>query len=236
MFKSLLIVVLFIQTTGFSQQLSYMDPAAAYQRILLETNDKSSYQQVGTYKVIGSPFLFGAKLKGDVYTNKERAENITLSYNTYNQQVEAYQANQDKPIVLAAKSVDSFFLRASASKGFKEDLLFINIKLLDSSSNKFFVQLVAPGKRFALFKAYRSDLGYVSTNYVQSELRQFDLSFEYYFIDTNKPGIKKLKVTPNNLTKLFSEIADISAFTGSDEFKTDPEYTLKNIFAALNHK
>lgn len=237
MSKFLLIpALLFIQTTGLTQQLSYGDPAAAYQRILLETNDRSSYQQIGTYKVIGSAFLFGAKLKGDVYTSKEKAENITLSYNIYKQQVEAYQANQDKPIILTVKEVDSFLLSASASKGFKEDLLFINTKLLDSSVKKFFVQLVARGKRFVLFKAYKSDLGYVSTNYVQSELRQFDLNFEYYFIDATKPGLKKLKVTPNNLNKLFNEIADISTFTGSDDFKTDTEFALKNIFAALNYK
>ena len=218
-----------------AQQLSYSDPATAYMRLLLEKSGEGSYQQIGNFKVVGTSYLYGPKLAGDIYTTKERATNIQLSYNTYNQQVEAYQNNSEKPIIMKLADVDSFRLIAARNSDFKEDLLFVNANKIDAS-RKFFAQHVIAGKRFNLYKAYKSELGYVSTNYVQSELRQFDLSYEYYYSDSTKPGLKKLKVTPGGLKKEFNEIADITSFANDEELSTNPEYVLGKIFVVLNNK
>jgi hypothetical protein len=204
-------------------------------RLLLEKSGEGTYQQIGNFKVVGTSYLYGPKLAGDIYTTKERATNIQLSYNTYNQQVEAYQNNSEKPIIMKLADVDSFRLIAARNSDFKEDLLFVNANKIDAS-RKFFAQHVIAGKRFNLYKAYKSELGYVSTNYVQSELRQFDLSYEYYYSDSTKPGLKKLKVTPGGLKKEFNEIADITSFANDEELSTNPEYVLGKIFVVLNNK
>ena len=236
MFKYLFIgAVLLVSENTLAQQLSYSDPATAYMRLLLEKSGEGSYQQIGNFKVVGTSYLYGPKLTGDIYTTKERATNIQLSYNTYNQQVEAYQNNSEKPIIMKLADVDSFRLIAARNSDFKEDLLFVNANKIDAS-RKFFAQHVIAGKRFNLYKAYKSELGYVSTNYVQSELRQFDLSYEYYYSDSAKPGLKKLKVTPGGLKKEFNEIADITSFANDEELSTNPEYVLGKIFVVLNNK
>ena len=236
MFKYVMICAgLFNANAALAQQLSYTDPASSYMRILLEKSGEGSYQQLGNFKVVGTSYLYGPKLGGDIYTTKERATNIQLSYNTYNQQVEAYQNNSEKPIIMKLADVDSFRLIAARNSDFKEDLLFVNANKIDAS-RKFFAQHVIAGKRFNLYKAYKSELGYVSTNYVQSELRQFDLTYEYYYSDSTKPGLKKLKVTPGALKKEFNEIADITTYANDEELSTNPEYALRKIFAVLNNK
>ena len=229
-------LLLFKVTHVNAQAASYSDPAAAYLRILLEKSGEGSYQVIGNYKVIGTSYLFGEKLKGNVYTSKEQALNTLLSYNTYNHQLEVYQDNNQKPLVKKVTEVDSFRLLSSISTPYKEDLLFVNPSYLDSSLKKFFVVQVKKGNRFSLYKAYKSDMIIVSTNYVQSDLRQFDLSYEYYYKDVTKPGLKKLKVNANNLKREFKDIIDISSYTNSESFGTDTEYVLKQIFTALNHE
>jgi hypothetical protein len=224
-----------VSENTIAQQLSYSDPATAYMRLLLEKSGEGSYQQIGNFKVVGTSYLYGPKLAGDIYTPKEKATNIQLSYNTYNQQIEAYQNNSERPIIMKLAEVDSFRLIAARNADFKEDLLFVNATKLDPSK-KFFGQVVASGKRFNLYKAYKSELGYVSTNYVQSELRQFDLNFDYYYSDSAKAGLKKLKVTPGGLKKEFNEIADITTFANDEELGTNPEYALRKIFTVLNNK
>lgn len=230
----LILTIFFLSHDASAQAFSYTDPAAAYQRLLLETNDKSVYRQIGTYKVIGTPYLFGPKLKGDFHTKDQHALATELSYNTYSQEVEAYNPGQELPITFKPIEIDSFTLYSSLKVGIDEDLVFLNSRLLDPAAKPFFLQLVAPGVRYALFKAYKSELGYVSTNYVQSDLRQFDLVYDYYYIDATKKGYKKLKLTPNALQKEFKGITDISPFTNSEDFVRFPEKQLKKIFAALN--
>jgi len=232
----LLIVSIFgMQSQLSAQALSYVDPAIAYQRILLEKSGEGSYKQIGNFKVIGTPYLYGNTFKGNVYTPTEKAENADISYNTYNQQVEVVQAGSNKPLLMSLQDVDSFKLIIKDKSGAPEVLSFINAQQVDKSK-KLFMQEVYNGKRFSLLKAYSSTMGYVSTNYVQSELRQFDLIVDYYYFDVQKPGIKKLKISAKNLKSEFSNITDISAITSSDDFDKNTEFALKEIFALLNSK
>jgi hypothetical protein len=220
--------------TAFSQISSYSDPASAYMRILLEKSGEGSYQRIGTFKVIGTPYLYGPKLNGNVYTATERGKNIQLSFNTYNQQLEIYQNGQNNPLIKTAMEVDSFQVLSNAD--IKDDMLFVSSNIVDLNAKKCFFVEVYKGNRFSLYKLYKSELGYVSTNYVQSELRQFDLNYEYYYKDTAKAGIKKMKINSKYLKGEFKDISDISAYVNADEFTTNTEYQLKKIFAALNTK
>ena len=115
MYKNLsLALALIAGIAATAQQASYVDPAQAYNRILVEKG-ANSYRQVGNYKVIGSPFLFGEKNKGNIYSKPETAKNIELSYNIYNQEVAFYStANPDNELVKTPGSLDSFLLRHPA--------------------------------------------------------------------------------------------------------------------------
>ena len=226
---------LFVSRGLSAQQASYTDPASSYLRILLEKSGEGSYQQIGNFKVKGTSYLFGPKLNGDVYTPKEKALKTLVSYNTFNQQLEVFQNGAETPLLFATNEVDSFKLLATARSSFSEDLLFYNSLIIDPSAKKFFLQKVATGLRFSLYKSYRSVMGYVSTNYVQSELRQFDLNYEYYYTDSVKPGLKKFKTGSNNLKKEFLYVADVSSITDNEDSNANLEYELKKIFALLNN-
>ncbi|HAN65555.1 MAG TPA: hypothetical protein DCQ34_04440 [Chitinophagaceae bacterium] len=234
-FCMLMAGLLGMQSQLSAQALSYVDPAISYQRILLEKSGEGSYKQIGNFKVIGTPYLYGNSFKGNVYTPAEKAENADISYNTYNQQVEVVQSGATKPLMMSLQDVDSFKLIIKDKNGTPEVLSFINASQVDKSK-KLFMQEVYNGKRFSLLKAYSSTMGYVSTNYVQSELRQFDLIVDYYYFDVQKPGIKKLKISAKNLKSEFSSVADISAITSGDDFEKNTEFALKEIFALLNSK
>lgn len=217
-----------------AQQLSYSDPAISYQRILLEKSGEGTFQQIGNFKVTGTSFLYGGNQKGNIYTPKEKAESATISYNTYNQQVHVLQQGQDKELVMALKEVDSFELFVNDKSG-TQVLNFINGTLKDPS-RKLFMQVVYGGPRFSLYKSYTSTLGYVSTNYVQSDLRQFDLLVDYYYSDNAKPGLKKLRLSAKAIKAEFKDIADLTEILNKEDFEKNTELALKEIFALLNTK
>ena len=177
-----------------AQAASYSDPAQAYLRVLLEKGGESNQQQVGTFKVVGTSFLYGGNLIGDVYFKNGSAKNVLITYDTYKQSLGVNAGDDGKALMKQLEELDSFVLKAGPKTEFKTDLKFISILPLDSSK-KLFLQRVVTGPRFNLYKAYTSDLGYVSTNYIQSELRQFDLNYTYYYTDNTKPGLKKLKLS-----------------------------------------
>lgn len=233
----IILTVLFLPVTlcAMSQQLSYTDPAAAYSRILLEKSGEGSYQRISNYKVIGTAYLFGERINGNAYVSTGKTEGHPISYNTYTQSLDVYETKSDNPVRVANVDVDSFRMIASGKSEFSEDLVFINSKYVDPSSKPKMLQVVHSGERFSLYKAYKSNLGMVSTNYIQSELRQFDLTYEYYYSDAKKPELKKLKATRNNLKSTFKEIADLSLLLEGDAFDTRLEFVLIQVFNALNN-
>ena len=88
--------------------------------------------------------------------------------------------------------------------------------------------------RYSLYKRYKSELGYVSTNYTQTELRQFDLTYEYYYTDSQKQGVNKLKTNANSIIKEFKRIKDITPVFTYDDFSVNQEEALKKTFRFLN--
>ena len=215
-------------------QSGYMDNALNYSLLIREKTAEGVYQQISIYKVIGTSYLFGEKNKGDLFSSEAKAYNISLSYNTYNQEVEFYSSsNPDKPLVKETGTVDSFIIHENVSLGITHPLKFVYGTHLGSSEKSYFLELYA-GKQFSVYKRYKSDLGIVSTNYIQSELRQFDLLHEYFFTDSSKVGIKKLKTNAYNIIKELKSIKDISPVFTSDDFTRDQEAALRAAFAYLN--
>ena len=235
--KSLLVFILLISfgpSLCIAQASSYSDPAQAYLRILIEKEGEGSYQKIGNFRVRGSSLLYGGNQNGDAYFKNGSAKNVNLSYDTYKQTLSVGTPDaKGNTMLMQLNSLDSFVLKADDDTEFKTDLHFVNTGLFDSSK-KVFLQIVATGSRFTLYKAYKSDLGIVSTNYIQSELRQFDLNYEYYYSDKQEPGLKRLKTSPNAVKKEFKNIKDVSEYVDVNGFNANPEKSLVRLFKALN--
>jgi ABC-type sulfate transport system substrate-binding protein len=216
-----------------AQQFSYSDPAQAYNRLLVERNS-GTYTRVGAYKVIGSPYLFGEKRKGDVYTTKEKGNDIQLSYNTYSQDIEFVLPDVSKTLEKKPGTVDSFIIRKDAQLGMAADLKFIYGKLLGSGEKNYFQEVVR-GPKVSLYKKYSAQLGNVSTNYVQSDLRQFDISVDYYYQDAATPDkLTKLKTNKPALVKEFSKLKNLESVIDEDALVTARDSELVKLFSELN--
>ena len=205
-------------------------------KIMLEKGDEGSYQLVGNFRVIGTSFLFGEKNNGNAYAGNDKSENIKLSYNTYNQKVDIYVDGQSSSFSKSPSEIDSFTINKSGSQYIKEDLLFFSSKVVQPSMKDCFLQVIYHGDRFSLYKAYNSTLDYVSTNYIQSELRQFTLEYVYYYFDAQTKEFKKIKLSKKKIADEFNNIMDVSSYLNDDLFNSQPEKAMQIMFEALNRK
>lgn len=217
----------------YGQQMAYVDPAQAYNRLLIEKSG-DSYMRIKNYKVIGSPYLFGQKIKGDLFAKGETAADIALSYNTYNNEVEFYsRSNSSQPLIKEVQQVDSFTIHKNPAAGVIENLHFINGSFIYDDGKSFY-QVIQTGQHYDLYKKYVGELAVVSTNYIQSELRQFDLNYDYYYLDHKSKKLKKLKVSNAGLKKEFSGHTGISSMLQGDQLQRNPETILKELFSLIN--
>ncbi len=234
---SFLFTTLFILHTSvtFSQAASYTDPAAGYLRVMLEKGSDGTYQQIGTFKVRGTSYLFGEKLKGGIYTKTEKSEHVELGYNTYNQSVDV-KLNGVQSITKKASEVDSFIIYSNNSEFIKNDLLFYSSALVSPKAKDGIYQVISTGSKFNLYKGYNATLDIVSTNYIQSELRQFTLDFNFYYSDNNTKEFKKLKLSKKKIVEELKSKMDVSIFLDEEELNKNPEIALKKVFNALNNQ
>lgn len=230
-FLSLIVAMLTIKII-VAQAASFTDPAQAYYRILLEKNASATIR-IGSYLVKGTPYLFGENNFSIVYLQNTPVQKIIVNYNTYTQELEIFTDNKVNKI--NSEELDSFLLKPlPESEGFNKPLLFVNGKYLYDKAKNQFYQNVATANRFSLYKKYYSDLGYVSTNYIQSELREFDLKYDYYYTDTTTKMLKKLKLSNGSIIKEFKKIKDVSSVIGDEQIISNPEAILTKVILYLN--
>lgn len=233
-FLSACFSIIVISGGSLSAQNGYMDNALNYSRLIREKTGDGVYKLIGPYKVVGTSYLFGEKNKGDLFSPETKAYNIYLSYNTYNQEVEFYSAsNPDKPLVREPGTVDSFLIHENIGLGIMRQMKLIYGSVLGSSEKAYFLELYS-GPKYSVYKRYKSELGYVSTNYIQSELKQFDLIYDYFYKDNSKNELIKLKTNYSNIVKEFKKVKDITPVFTSDDFTKDQEMALRRAFEYLN--
>lgn len=212
----------------------YHDAALSRNKLLREQQGEGVYKLIGTYKVKGFSYLFAPKLNADIFSVKESASNIQITYDTYNQEIEFYSSsNLTTGLVKLPGEIDSFVLKQNTEAGIMQDIRFVYGPLIGATEKAYF-QVIAGGSRFSVYKRYKAELGYVSDNYVQSELRQFDMLSDYFYYDAVTKKMKKIKLNLSNVTKEFKAVKDISGIATNDDFTSDPEGAVRNIFAVLN--
>jgi hypothetical protein len=213
---------------------AWTDPALSHNALLRERLGEGSYTLIGTFKVKGTPFLFGQRHNADLFSSTENASNIDISYNTYTQEVEFYStANPTSPLVKEPGQLDSFTIKANIESNITTDLKFVYGSVLGSKDKAYF-QVVEAGSNYTLYKSYRSELGLDESNYSQPELRQFDLNYEYYYYNHSTKTLKKLKKNPNAIQKEFKSVKDLTTVLTPEEFTINHEVALKKAFIQLN--
>ena len=231
-FTTIVLFLVIAALTGYSQQAAFFDAAQSYNRLLLEKGN-GTYLRISNYKVIGTPYLFGGKNIGDLYGKGEFAENMQLSYDTYNNEVEFYsRGNSGEPLVKTVENIDSFILKPDAINSISKDLKFISSELL-GAPDKGFYQLMYEGV-FQLYKKYKSTLEIVTTNIVESDLRQFELGYDYYYVNKSTGAIKKIRYSYNGLKKEFAPIKDISSLINNNKLSGNRDIVINTIFAFIN--
>jgi hypothetical protein len=76
----------------------------------------------------------------------------------------------------------------------------------------------------------------VSTNYIQSDLRQFTLEYNFYYTDNSTKDFKKLKLSKKKIVDEMKSKIDVSIFLDEEELDKNPEIALKKVFNALNNQ
>ena len=210
----------------------WTDPAMNPNKVLQGTD--GMYKLIGPYKVIGSSYLYGEHLEADVFAPDVKAYKIFISYDTYNQEVDFYSASDPgKRLMREPGTLDSFIIHQNIDLGIVDPLKFVYGSGL-GVKDKYYFQQVCTGNQFSLYKRYKSELGYASGNYGQSELRQFDLEYEYYYTDSANKGIKKLKPNAASVIKEFKDVKDLSTIVSVDAFTLNPEDAFRKAFEYLN--
>jgi len=209
------------------------DPALRHNRLLQERSGEGVLQQIGNFKVKGTPYLFGGKTKGNMYSKEAKALNIYLSYHTYDQNVGfTSTSNPDQILIKEPGDLDSFTILADGSLGIHNNARFVFGSLI-GSKEKAYYQEIYSGPKFSIYKKYKSELGYVSDNYIQSELRQFDLLVDYFYTDAEKK-LKKIKPNSSIVIKEFKAVADLSGVINDDIFTNNAEEAFRKTFQYLN--
>lgn len=194
--------------------------------------NERSYRQIGVYKVLGTPFLFGENHVGNMYSKSEVAKNIKLSFDTYNQEL-AFQtsANVNQPLVKGPGSLDSFMLKADSF--IKEDMVFHYGGLLGTSDKSYYLLSSDPSKNLVLYKKYKAVIG-PTTNYIEADMRQFEIEATYYYHNKATKRIERLKPTYNAIRKELSFIPNVGELIDRQLLNSDPELALRKLFNAAN--
>ena len=198
-----------------------------------DNSQGQSNRQIGNYKVKGSSYLFNDTFTTTVFHNGSFFAGNKATYDTYFQKVENID-NASQMSVFNLTDVDSFkVFYTDKETGIIYNKIFINSKLVDSAKN-LFLEKVAAGTKFSLYKSYTSTLeDYVATYAQTTGYKQFKQVTEYYYMTPETKKLIKIKLTERELKKALGSQAN-SLF--NDTFSDNPEYNAVNIINTINAK
>lgn len=210
------------------------DPALRHNKLLKEQTGDGFFRQIGQFKVQGNPYLLGGKNKGDMFSKEAKAYNISLNYDTYNQELGFYStSNPSEALIKEPGTVDSFIIHANKELEIPAPVKFVYGEHIGSKDKSYFQEIYA-GPKYSIYKRYKSELGFVSTNYMQSDLRTFDLNVEYVYVDADKK-MKKIKPNAYSVTKEFKGIKDLSKVINDEIFTANTNEAFQKTFEYLNN-
>lgn len=207
-----------------------LDPAQVFNLLQIQRNE-NKYYRIGNFKVTGTPYLFGEEQTGNLYTVGGSMKRVNVRYNIYSQEVETTTENSEGKILsINIADIDSFFLVANANHS--NDLKFINKKFFQTKDRGFLLEVFV-GSLYTLYKVYKGTLEILTTNYAESEAREFAVNYNFYYTQLGSKEIILLKNSESFLKKEFSFKQDIGSFL-SDNRALPEEKKLVLLFQAIN--
>ena len=219
---------------AIAQSFVAVMPSNAYSGYKTVSDDQGhSYIRVGNFRVQGSPYLFNSNVQGYLFLGQKKGAQVQLAYDTYGQQLEFYRPDNGEVGTKQLNEIDSFYI-ISDGKAVKENLFFVNARVIDPSK-KYFLQQLLDGDKFSLYKLNKSSLQIVNDNYIESDLREFANDQEYFYLEAGKKTLKKFKPNLRSVKNEFTQ-ADISTMLTDEELSADTDQALKKFFTYLNLK
>lgn len=207
-------------------------PDAAMQaNYLLMEKAGDAYERVEGYRVKGSPYLFGKGYPGIVYQKGAEPNATELFYNVYRQQVYLQLAGQARPELLVP-NVDSFSLNISGET-YNGKLTFMNGAQIGLSDKVFAQRIIGTGTH-KLYKVYDMQLAASTTNLMESDLRSYELTRQFYVVSNGGTAVK-VRPTYYGLEKALKKV-DISKFGTPGDYDTDFEQAARNALMMLNNQ
>jgi hypothetical protein len=179
------------------------------------------YRTIGVYRVKGSSSFLRGSNSTDVFMNVGYARNVNVVWDTYNQKFGVLVDNETKLLNLEFNDIDSFRVNKDTLNQLGTPAIFVNASRQDQKK-KFFVQRLANGTKYGLYKSYKSEMVPAADNIAQTNLQQFESKSEYYYLDNTHPkGYKKLKANANFLREEFKGNAKAQTFLANANFDND---------------
>ncbi len=219
--------------TGTAVAANYT-PFLDYQGMVIERYQPGP-RLISVYTVTGNPYLFNGPVKSNIFSVNGTGYGVKTAYDTYTQNLEIFQGpiDMDKALVKEIAEIDSFSLQKDSNNpGY---VSFINSKHLGDKKGMY-MQMINAGKKYTLYKSYKTELVSDRTEPNRPDLREFAMRVDYYYTSTEKKGTKKLKLTPNGIKKEFPNDPEIDPIIGSGNLDGDTENVLMKIFTQLNSK
>ena len=168
---------------------------------------EEEFRTVGTYKVKGNSYLMKGNNVSDVFTTLGYGINMGLVFDTYTQQVGVMQEDKQSVINLSFNELDSFYMKVDNENKLKGPVMFRNMTKIDPSM-QYYMQELVNGNKYKLYKSFYADMVNASNNIAQTNLREFEIRSDYYYIDNSKEGkgkVIKLKANMKGLKDIFKD-------------------------------
>jgi hypothetical protein len=198
---------------------------------------EEEFRTVGVYRVKGNPYLMKGNNVSDLFSTIGYGANLSLVYDTYTQQVAVMQPDKKSVVNLSLDEVDSFYMKIDNDKVLTGPMMFKNMTKIDPSVKSYMQELVQGGK-YSLYKSYYADMKNAAMDVAQTNLKEFEIRSDFYFVDNSKAADRKLvKIKGNlkNLKEYFKAEPEALKILDNDAFAL-VEQKLMAFFDTLNAK
>ena len=205
-----------------------------HNRLLQNKAENGGYYLIGPFKVQGNPYYVKEVVKGDMFSPGEKAMNVQLRYDVYNQNVEFLTtANPDEPLVKEPGDLDSFILRKDEKNGVKQDIKFVSGDHIGAGDKFYYAELVR-GTKYSLYRKTYAELIIPVAKISVPEMREFENNEEFYYVNENTGEVKKINPNSNAVKKEFQDVKNLSEVLQKGSMFKKPDEALVRTFNYLN--
>lgn len=168
---------------------------------------QEEFQRIGNYQVKGNSYLLKGANISDIFTTLGFGTNVPVVFDAYTQQPSILLENKKDMVKLSLEELDSFIVKIDNEKKFTEPVIFINASKIESGK-KMYLQRLTNEPGYNLYKSYKAEMKPAALDVAQTNVMQFEIISEYFYVDTSTSGKRsfvKIKANAESLKKKFSD-------------------------------